>query len=142
MIARQAERERKIDIRPKWREDCGWGRPGSEYDGVHFKTFIGMSLRILHFHALKRFPDLKLETTPKTVGDIRDIDFSVSYLACNVEDYLSRLRSALRGELDEALCVQYLAFHKNARTPHKQCTEREFRSFLGVFQEILRHVER
>lgn len=143
MIAKQAERERNIDIKPEWRDDCGWGRPGSEYAGVHFRTFIGSSLRLLHHHASKRDPNLRLENLKqKPAEDISQLDFRHSLLACNVEDYLTRLRIAMKGDVSQDVCNQFLAFYKTARTPGRQCTEQEFRSFLNVFQEILRQIER
>lgn len=123
---------------PEWKDDCGWGEPGSEYEGVHFKTFIGSSLRILETHALKRDAALRACRGKTTDND----DFSTSVLACDVEEYLGRIQAALGGELDADLCRQYLAFYRNARIVGRECTEREFRSFLGVFQEILKRVQR
>ena len=71
-----------------------------------------------------------------------DDDFSKSQLACDVEQYLEEIRAAMNGELDPELCRQYLAFYRNARTPGRECSEQEFRGFLGVFQEVLRRLER
>lgn len=143
LIAKQAERERNVEIKPAWRDDCGWGRPGSEYAGVHFRTFIGSSLRLLHSHATKRAPSLQLEKEKhEPAEDISQLDFSYSLLACDVEDYLARLRIAMNGDVSQDVCNQFLAFYRNARTPGRQCTEQEFRSFLGVFQEMLRRIER
>lgn len=138
-MAREARKERATKVEPSWRDECGWGRPSSEYAGVHFKTFIGMSLHILEFHAHKRDPSL-FARPPR--GSSQADDFGTSELACDVIDYLRRLRNVMDGELDEDLCTQYLAFYRNARTPGYQCTEQEYRSFIGVFQEILRRIER
>lgn len=138
LIAEEAARERRTKIVPEWKDDCGWGEPGSEYEGVHFKTFIGCSLRILETHALKRDPTLNACLGKTTHDD----DFSKSVLACDVEEYLGRVQTALGGELGADLCRQYLAFFRNARTVGRECTEQEFRSFLGVFQEILKRVQR
>lgn len=138
LIAEEAFRERQRKVLPPWKDDCGWGAPGTEYDGVHFKTLIASSVHILEAHALKRDPSLKACLRIATERD----SFSKSQLACDVEEYLERIRVALNGELDRDLCSQYLAFHRNARTPGRQCTEQEYRAFLTVFQEILRRVER
>lgn len=143
-MEQEAIRERNTSIEPKWRDDCGWGRPNSEHAGVHFKTFIGTSLRILEAHARRRDPSLQACRRAGQAGgaDGTDMDdFSTSQLACDVEEYLGRVRAALGGELDDDLCKQYVAFYRNARVPGRQCTELEYRSFLGVFQEILRRVE-
>lgn len=138
LIADEAVLERRTKVIPEWKEDCGWGEPGSEYDGVHFKTFIGSSLRVLESHALKR--DSGLRACRGKVE--RNEDFSRSVLACDVEEYLERMRGSLGAELDADLCRQYLAFYRNARVVGRECTEEEFRSFLGVFQEILKRVQR
>lgn len=126
-------------MEPMWRDDCGWGKPSSEYAGIHFKAFIAMSLNILESYAKKRHPSL---TACPPLASISHDNFSTSQLACNVDDFMLRLRIAMNGELDDDLCSQYLAFYKNARTPGTECTEQEYRSFLGVFQEILRRIER
>lgn len=130
--------ERRTKVVPAWKDDCGWGEPGSEYEGVHFKTFIGCSVRILEAHVLKRDASLTACLNKAPLND----DFSRSALACDVDEYLGRIRAALRGEIDADLCRQYLAFYKNARTAGRECSEQEYRSFLGVFQEILRRVQR
>jgi len=105
---------------------------------VHFKAFIASSVRILESHALKR--DSSLHACQKYVEAPEN--FSRSTLACDVEEYLARIRVALNGELHVDVCRQYLAFYRNSRTAGRQCTEREFRSFLGVFQEMLRIIEK
>lgn len=107
---------------PEWKEECGWGAAG-EFEGVHLKGLIGSSVRILESHALKRDASLCARTGSG---------------ACDVEEYLQRIGAAVNGELNADLCRQYLAFYHNARTRGRQCTEREFRSFLAVFQEMLR----
>lgn len=138
LIATEARHERRTKITPMWRDDCGWGRPNSEYAGVHFKTFIATSVHILEAHALRRNASLTACAVSATSSD----NFAHSQLACDVADYLRRLRDATDGELDDDLCSQYLAFYRNARTPGRECTEQEYRSFLGVFQEILRRLQR
>lgn len=125
---------------PEWRDDCGWGPPGSEYEGVHFKTFIAASVRIVEAFALARDPALKACPDRPVVKDDDPCDRSA--LACDVEEYLQRIREALGEELGKDLCRQYLAFYRNARTPGRECSEREYRSFLDVFQEILRRLQR
>lgn len=135
LIANEAIKERKLKITPKWRDDCGWGAPGTQFDGVHFRTFIASSLHILEKFATQKDP--KLVACPQRPPE----DFSKSYLACDVDDYLLRIRESLKGGLDADLCNQYLAFFRNARTPGKEVPEQEFRAFLGVFQEILRRLE-
>lgn len=138
-MAREAEKERKTKVEPSWRDDCGWGRPSSEFAGVHFKTFVRMSLHILESYACKRDDSLHARS-PCPPSDCND--FTTSQLACDVDEYMRRLRTALDGELDEDLCTQYVTFYKNARTPGRQCTEQEYRSFLDVFQELLRRIQR
>lgn len=121
-------RERGTTVRPEWREECGWGAPGSEYGGVHFKTAVAGSLGVLERAALRRDEGLAGRAGGR--------------LACDVEEYLGRIRGVVGRELDQDICRQYVAFYRNSRTAGRECSEREFRSFLGVFQEMLKRVER
>ncbi|PXF46684.1 hypothetical protein BWQ96_03510 [Gracilariopsis chorda] len=138
LVADEAQSERQTRVVPAWKTECGWGAPGSDYDGVHFKTFIGSSLHIIEHYALRRHRSLS--ASGRAHGG--DGDIRKSQLACDVKEYLERLHAHTDGELDSDLCAQYLAFYTQARTPGRECSQQEFRSFLGVLQEILRRVQR
>lgn len=140
MMLEEAVKERATNVEPLWREDCGWGRPRSAFAGVHFRSFIGMSLHVLQTYALQRDSTLRVQRSSGLPSS--NMDYSKSWLTCDVDEYMLRLRRAMDGELDNDLCAQYLAFFKNARISGHECTEQEFRSFLGVFQEILRRLQR
>ena len=91
LLAHEAAKERRTKITPTWRDDCGWGRPHSENAGNHFRTFIGTSVHILEAHALRRDPTLRACPARATTTD----DPSASQLACDVADFLRRLRDGL-----------------------------------------------
>lgn len=138
MIEQEAKRERKTRVIPKWSNDCGWGAPESEFQGVHFKTFIATSLHILESHAMKRDRNLSAR---KKYNTSKIDNFSKSQLVCDPKEYLERISNTLHGALPEEYCRQYLAFYRNARVPGRECTEQEFRSFLHVFKELLKRIE-
>lgn len=137
LVADEAQSERQTRVVPAWKAECGWGAPHTEYDGVHFKTFIASSLHIIEHYALRRDRSLSATgATPRADADVRS-----SQLACDVNEYLQRLHAHTDGELDSDLCAQYLAFYTQARTLGRECSHQEFRSFLGVLQEILRRLQ-
>lgn len=136
MVENEARIERATKVIPAWKEDCGWGAPDTEFEGVHFKSVIRASLQVLEKHALER--DSSLRACPQFVT--RD-DFSKSEIACNVPDFLERIRVALKGELDGKLCRGFLEFHGKACEPGSVFTEKQFRSFLAVLREILRIIQ-
>lgn len=127
LIANEAVYERKTKVIPKWKEECGWGLPHSEYENVHFKSVIAKSIHIVEMMAKKRDSRLKF----------------VQDEANDVELYLDKVRRYLGEEvLEKEVCREFVAFYRNARIVGRECSETEFRSFLGVLRSVLRKLEK
>ena len=130
----ESRRERSMKIIPAWRSNCGWGEPGSEHSGVHFKSFIASSLGTLEQYALQRDGALHACGGYGPVGD-RGSE------SCDVDEYMGRIRRAVP-ELSADLCRQYVAFYRSARTPGREFTDREYYAFVKLFLDVLRRIER
>lgn len=129
-------RERSQRAEPGWAAGCGWGRPGTEHAGVHFKRSVADSLWLVEVAATRRDPALAVVRgegadaagLPRTSG------------AADVEEYFTRLRRAFPA-LDADLSRRYVSWYRRARAPARELSLREYEAFVRVLAEVQRRID-
>lgn len=131
----EAAAERAAREAPAWRDDCGWGLPGTEHAGVHFKASVARSLWLVERYAVSRDAGLRIAAEE---GDATGLPRASR--AVRADDYVARLRRAFP-DLGTDTCRQYLGFYTAARTPGRELSVREYENFVRVFTDIRRVIE-
>ncbi len=139
LLVTESARERNLKEVPRWRADCGWGRPDSEHAGLHFKSSVARSLWLVEQYATSKDPGLTVvQTEASARGDAAGLPRSSG--ACDVDEYFTRLRRSFP-DLGVDLCRQYIAWYRKARSPGRELNEREYDAFIRVLAEIRRRIE-
>ncbi|KAG9392820.1 hypothetical protein J8273_5753 [Carpediemonas membranifera] len=99
----------------------GWGKPGSEYSRVHFKTSVAKSYLILEQAAVHA--DLRLSRPPG-----HSVRRYVQFLATNC------------GVRDEC-CEEYLSMYELARFTEHEVSFAQYQRFMANLMELVRQLE-
>lgn len=132
LLGGEAALERGAREEPEWRADCGWGLPGTEHTGVHFKSSVARSLWLVERYAVSRDESLRIAAED---GDATGLPRASR--AVRASDYVARLRRAFP-DLGTDTCRQYLLYYELARTPGRELSVREYDNFVRVLTDIRR----
>ncbi|EME30339.1 hypothetical protein Gasu2_70550 [Galdieria sulphuraria] len=122
LILTEAERERQLRVVPQVAADFGWGSPGTELEGVHFKTSIAKSYKVIEEAAKARIPSLELK------------------LGKTVSNYISEIQEYFP-TLPTNTCEQYIDFYERACFTKEQFTAAEYRRFVNTVLLLIQHIE-
>jgi len=122
LILTEAERERQLRVVPQVGADLGIGAPGTEWEGVHFKTSIAKSYKVIEEAAKTRIPWLECKPG-KTVS---------SYIS-EIQEYFPTL--------PRTTCEQYIDFYERACFTKEQFTVAEYRRFVNTVLHLIQHIE-
>ncbi|GJQ10466.1 hypothetical protein GpartN1_g2257.t1 [Galdieria partita] len=122
LILTEAERERQLRVVPQVAADLGWGSPGTEWEGVHFKTSIAKSYKVIEQAAKGRIPSLDLK------------------LGKTVFNYISEIQEYFP-TLPTHVCEQYIDFYERACFTKEQFTAAEYRRFVNTVLHLIQHIE-
>lgn len=132
LLGAEAAAERIERETPSWRADCGWGQPGSEHEGVHFKRSVARSLWLVEEYATSRDASLAIGSSGEDATGLPRASGAV-----DAGEYFSRLRRAFP-ELSSETSRSYLAYYRAARTLGRELSVREYDEFVRVFTDIQR----
>ncbi len=132
LLGAEAAAERVARETPSWRPNCGWGEPGTDFGGVHFKRDVARSFWLVTQWAMSRDPSLAI-----TSGEEDATGLPRASGAVDVGEYFARLRRAFP-DLSSETCRSYLAYYRAARTSGREMSLREYDEFVRVLADIER----
>lgn len=132
LLGAEATAERNTRETPSWRPDCGWGQPGTEHEGVHFKRSVARSLWLVEQYAISRDPNLAIGSSGEDATGLPRASGAV-----DAGEYFSRLRRAFP-DLSSETSRMYLSYYRAARTTGREMSVREYDEFVRVFTDIKR----
>eukprot|EP00871_Galdieria_phlegrea_P000911 jgi/Galph1/1820/GphlegSOOS_G481.1 len=122
LLLSEAERERHLRIVPEVPVDFGWGLPGSEFEGIHFKTSVAKSYLVIEQAVKTRMPHRVIKPD------------------MTVFDYIMEIQQSFPN-LSRSTCEQYIDFYERACFTKEQFTSSEYRRFVNIILHLIQSIE-